>query len=252
MHLLSAYLSVVSLLAGLVVGSFLNVVIYRVPRKESLVRPGSHCPRCGHAIRWYDNVPVVSWLALHGRCRDCGNAISWRYPFVEGLTGILFLAAFLAFGPGGRMLLNWGFLAVLVSLFFIDLDYLIIPDRIVLPAAAIGLAAAIALQPSEWWQYVVAGLGAAGFLFLIALIWAGGMGFGDVKMALLMGFVLGSRVIVGLFAAFLLGGVVGVALVATGMRSRKDHIPFGPFLALGSTVALFWGESILNLYLRLF
>ena len=248
----TVYFSVVSLLFGLVIGSFLNVVVYRLPRRESLVRPGSHCPRCGHAIRWYHNLPVAGWLILRGHCRDCGERISWRYPLVESLTGGLFVAAFFVFGLGGRLLLGWAFIAIMIIIVFIDLDHQIIPDKIVLPAAAAGLAASIALRPSGWWEYLVAAAGAAGFLFVIALIWAGGMGFGDVKMALLMGAVLGRSVIVALFLAFFLGGIVGVALIATKVKSRKDRIPFGPFLAAGSIIALLCGQAILDLYLSLF
>jgi leader peptidase (prepilin peptidase)/N-methyltransferase len=248
----TAYFSVVSLLFGLVIGSFLNVVAYRLPLKKSIVRPGSSCPHCGHAIRWYHNIPVVGWLILHGRCRDCAARISWRYPLVEALTGGLFAAAYLVYGLGGRLLLAWAFMAAMIAIVLIDLDYQIIPDKIVLPGAAVGLAASIALRPAGWWEYLVAAAGAAGFLFVIALIWAGGMGFGDVKMALLMGAVLGRSVIVAMFLAFLIGGVLGVVLIATKARSRKDRIPFGPFLAAGSIIALFYGQGILDLYLRLF
>jgi leader peptidase (prepilin peptidase)/N-methyltransferase len=248
----TAYFSVVSLLFGLVIGSFLNVVAYRLPLKKSIVRPGSSCPHCGHAIRWYHNIPVVGWLILHGRCRDCAARISWRYPLVEALTGGLFAAAYLVYGLGGRLLLAWAFMAAMIAIVLIDLDHQIIPDKIVLPGAAVGLAASIALRPAGWWEYLVAAAGAAGFLFVIALIWAGGMGFGDVKMALLMGAVLGRSVIVAMFLAFLIGGVLGVVLIATKARSRKDRIPFGPFLAAGSIIALFYGQGILDLYLRLF
>lgn len=248
----TVYFSVVSLLLGLVIGSFLNVVVYRLPRGESLVRPGSHCPRCDHAIRWYHNLPVAGWLILRGRCRDCGARISWRYPFVEALMGGLFVAAFLVFGLGGRLLLGWAFISAMIAIVFIDLDHQIIPDKIVLPGAVVCLAASTALRPSGWWEYLLAAAGAAGFLLVIALIWAGGMGFGDVKMALLMGAVLGRSVIVAMFLAFLIGGIVGVVLIATKARSRKDRIPFGPFLAAGSIIALLCGQVILDLYLRLF
>ena len=141
-------LAVAATLFGLVLGSFLNVVIYRVPRHESVVWPGSRCPRCGHDIRWHDNLPVAGWLLLRGRCRDCGASIGIRYPLVEGLTGALFLVAFLVYGLQALLLLVWAFLAVLVAITFIDIDFLIIPDRIVLPAAAVGLVAAIALDPT--------------------------------------------------------------------------------------------------------
>lgn len=248
---LNALLYVVSLLLGLIIGSFLNVVAYRVPKKESLIRPGSHCPSCGHAVRWHDNVPVLGWLALRGRCRDCQAAIPVRYPVVEGLTGLLFLAAALVIGWTPRLLLAWAFFAVLVAVSLIDLDYFIIPDKIVLPSAAVGLAASVLLAPQRWWQYLVSGLGAALFLFVVALIWPGGMGFGDVKLALLLGFVLGADVIVAMFAAFLMGGIVGVLLLATGRRTRKDRIPFGPFLAGGGIIGCLAGAHVLTWYVGL-
>jgi leader peptidase (prepilin peptidase)/N-methyltransferase len=241
-----------SALVGLVVGSFLNVVIHRVPLKESVVWPGSHCPRCAQPIRWYNNVPVVSWLALRGRCPDCREPISVRYPLVETLTGLLFgLAAYLE-GATPRLPLIWLFLALMVAVTFIDIDHLIIPDKIVLPGALVGFAAATALAPERWWEFLVAGLAAASFLFILGLIWPGGMGFGDVKLALLMGAVLGRHVTVALFLGFLLGGLVGAFLLATGVKKRKDKIPFGPYLAAGSVVGVLAGEAILDRYLSLY
>ena len=246
-----AYLAVVAFLVGLVVGSFLNVVIYRVPRKESVAWPGSRCPECGHPIRWYDNIPLVGWLVLRGRCRDCGESIPWRYPLVELLTGVCFLGTFLVYGPEWRSLQVAAFLAALIAVGFIDIDHRIIPDRIVLPGTAIGLATSILLEPSDWWVYCVAALSAASFLLIIGLVWSGGMGFGDVKLALMMGAFLGAAVIVALFVGFLLGGVVGVVLLLTGVKKRKDKIPFGPYLAVGGGVAALWGPSILDWYLSL-
>jgi leader peptidase (prepilin peptidase) / N-methyltransferase len=252
MTLGTAYLALLATALGLIVGSFLNVVIYRLPRRESLSWPGSHCPQCGHPIRWYDNVPVVSWLLLRRRCRDCGEPIPWRYPLVELLTGVAFLAAFLVYGPEWRTVQVAVFLAALIAVSFIDLDHRIIPDRIVLPGAAVGLLTSILLDPSDWWVYCVAALGAAGFLLVIGLIWPGGMGFGDVKLALMMGAFLGGGVIVALFLGFLAGGLSGVLLLATGKKKRRDKIPFGPFLSLGGAVTALWGSSILDWYLSLF
>jgi leader peptidase (prepilin peptidase)/N-methyltransferase len=248
----TVFMAVVATLFGLVLGSFLNVVIYRVPRHESVVWPGSRCPECGHDIRWYDNLPVLGWALLRGRCRDCDAPISRRYPMVEALTGLLFLAAFLIYGLQGKLLFVWAFLAVLVVITFIDIDFFIIPDRIVLPAAIIGLAASVGLSPGQWWEYVVASLGSAAFLLALALIRPGGMGMGDVKMALLMGAVLGRYVVVAMFLAFLVGGVVGIGLMAAKRKGRKDKVPFGPYLALGSALAALWGANILDAYLRLF
>jgi leader peptidase (prepilin peptidase)/N-methyltransferase len=245
------YLAVLATLLGLVVGSFLNVVIYRLPRKESLARPGSHCPGCNHPVRWRDNLPLVSWLLLRGHCRDCGAPISKRYPLVEAITGGLYLAAFLVYGISPYTILAWAFLAALVAITFIDLDHLIIPDKIVLPGAAIGYVASVLLNPTDWWVHLVSALGAAAFLFVIGLIWGGGVGFGDVKMTLMMGAVLGAAVVVALFVGFLVGAVVGVVLMASGIKKRKDKMPFGPYLALGGAVAALAGPEILDWYMSL-
>lgn len=237
---------------GLLIGSFLNVVVYRVPRRESIVRPGSHCPACDRPIRWYDNVPLVSWLMLRGRCRDCGAAISWRYPAVELGTGVFFGIGAAVVGLEPRLLLAWAFLAVLAAITMIDLEHYIIPDRIVLPSTVVGLAAAIALEPARWWVFLISAVGAALFLFVLALLWPGGMGMGDVKMALLMGAVLGSSVIVAIFIAFLGGAVISLVLMALRLKTRKDKIPFGPYLALGSAIAFLWGPALLDTYLSLY
>ena len=246
---MQAYLYVVSVLFGLILGSFLNVVIYRLPRHESLVRPGSHCPGCGTAIHWYDNVPVVSWLVLRGRCRSCGSGISVRYLAVEAATSILFGLAMWRYGLDWRVLVAWAFIAAMVAVAFIDYDHMIIPDKIVLPGALIGLAASVALDPRAWWVYLVSAVGAATFIFVLIMVWPGGMGPGDMKMALFMGAVLGAGVIVGMFAGFLLGSIVGIYLIVVKKHSRKSRIPFGPFLALGSLVAIFFGEAIIDSYL---
>lgn len=246
------YLAVVSLLLGLVVGSFLNVVIYRLPRGESLIRPGSHCPKCAHPVRWFDNVPVLSWLVLRGRCRDCGEPIAVRYPLVEAATGIGFVLAFWRIGLDWPLLVAWAFIAVMITVALIDHDHMIIPDKIVLPGALLGLGAAIAVDPQGWWTYLVGSLGAATFMFLLVMLWPGGMGPGDVKMALLMGAVLGASVTVALFLAFFVGAAAGVFLLATRRRTRKDQIPFGPYLGLGGIVAVLAGQSVLQSYIGLF
>ena len=246
------YLAVVSLLLGLVVGSFLNVVIYRLPRKESLVRPASHCPSCGNPVRWHDNVPVVGWVILRGKCRDCGQRISVRYPLVEAITGIAFLLCFLRFGVDWPLLVAWAFVAATVAVAFIDYDHRIIPDKIVLPGLVVGLIASIAINPQDWWKYLAASAGAATFMFALAMIWANGMGPGDIKMAAFMGAVLGSGVLVALFAAFFIGAVAGVVLMATHKRTRKDSIPFGPYLAIGAVLAVFLGQMLLHSYLGIY
>jgi leader peptidase (prepilin peptidase)/N-methyltransferase len=250
-----AILYVFSVVFGLVIGSFLNVVIYRVPRHESLIRPASHCPRCDAAIRWYDNLPLVSWIALRGRCRSCKNRISVRYPLVEGFVGASYGLAALRIGFDWPILLAWFVVAILVCLALIDLDHMIIPSIITLPAAAIGLGASIALEPERWWLYVASAAGAAAFCFIVAVAWPGGagMGGGDVTMALFVGSVLGfPAVLVGFFFAFALGFLLALYVLFVKKKSRKTQIPFGPFLAIGTYVGFFAGEAILDGWLNLF
>jgi leader peptidase (prepilin peptidase)/N-methyltransferase len=243
---------VFSVLFGLVIGSFLNVVIYRLPRHESLVRPGSHCPACGRAIRWYDNVPVVSWLLLMGKCRDCKGGISLRYPLVEGFTAASFGLVLWRFGLSWPLPVSWFFVAALIAIALIDYDHMIIPSTITLPGAALGVATSIALQPQRWWVYLAAAFGGALFCFLLAMLWpGGGMGGGDVTMALFAGAFLGAKVLVGFFLAFLLGSMVGVYILLVLKRSRKTKVPFGPFLAVGCYVSLFAGSTILDAYMSL-
>lgn len=245
-------LFVFSGLLGLVIGSFLNVAIYRLPRRESLVRPGSNCPNCNARIRWYDNIPLVSWLLLRGRCRECGTVISLRYPLVEAITAIAFVLAMWRFGLSWPVLVAWAFIAAMVTIAFIDYDHMIIPNRIVLPGTLLGLIASVALHPQKWWVYVAGSLGAAAFMFALAMLWPGGMGPGDIKMALFMGAVLGAHVLVAMFAAFLFGSIAGVYMMVVQKRSRKAKIPFGPYLALGAVLAIFLGEMILTSYCNLY
>lgn len=251
MNWLQAYLGFCFFILGMVIGSFLNVVIHRLPEGSSLVSPGSHCPRCQSPIRWYHNVPVLSWIVLRGHCKDCGEPISWRYPAVEFLTGLLFLAAYLAHGTTVYTAVIMAFFAALVAITFIDIDHFRIPDKIVLPGTIAALAASVAIDPRRWWVYLVAALGGSLFLLVLGLVWKGGMGMGDVKMALMMGAVLGSSTIVALFVAFLTGGVGGALLIAFGIKSRKDRIPFGPYLAFGSAVAGLFGRQMLDSYMGL-
>lgn len=251
---MEALIYVFAALFGLVIGSFLNVVIYRLPRGQSLVKPRSRCTSCGEEIRWYDNVPVLSWIALRAKCRACGEGISVRYPMVEALTGGSFALAAWRFGVEWELLLAWFVVAVLISLALIDLDHMIIPHAITLPGIVIGMGAAIALHPSDWWVFLASGAGAALFCFVLAVAWpGGGMGGGDVTMAMFLGGVLGfPAVLVAFFLAFLLGSVVGVYIIIILKKSRKTKVPFGPFLSVGGFVALFFGEAIANGYLDLF
>lgn len=244
---------------GAVIGSFLNVVIHRIPREDewrrqllSLVRPGSRCTTCGRSLSWYDNVPLVSYAILGGKCRNCGERISLRYPLVELLNAVLYLLAGLKFGLTPSLFLALLFISSLIVIFFIDLQYYIIPNVIVLPVAVIGLAAMIAISPDRWLELLLAGVLSALFFFAVAMIRPGGMGMGDVKLAAMMGFFLGKSVLVALFLGFLLGAAVGIGLMVKGSRGRKSQVPFGPFLAIGSLIALFFGEPILDQYLSLF
>ncbi len=247
---MQALVYVFSVVFGLILGSFLNVVIYRLPRHESLARPGSHCPGCGVGIHWHDNLPVASWLILRGRCRACGKSISIRYPVVEAMTGVLFGLAAWRFGEQWSLLVAWAFIAALIAVAFIDYDHMIIPNKIVLPGTVLGLAASVALDPQAWWVYLVSSAGAALFIFTLAMVWPGGMGPGDIKMALFMGSVLGTSVIVGLFLGFLSGSLVSVYLMVVKKASRKTKVPFGPFLAFGAIVALFLGSLIIDSYMN--
>lgn len=238
---------------ALAVGSFLNVVVARLPEKRSLVRPRSACPGCGHELSPWENVPLVSYAVLRGRCRGCKESISLRYPLVELATGLLIAACFLRFGLTGEAVLASFFCAVLVALSAIDFERYILPDRIVLPSAAIVLAGNIALHPGQAPEWIAAGLGASLFLFIALLVYPKGMGMGDVKLALLLGFMLGRYVGVGLMVGMLAALAPAIFLLARhGAQARKMKIPFGPFLAFGAVVALFWGEPIMDAYLGAF
>jgi leader peptidase (prepilin peptidase) / N-methyltransferase len=235
---------------GLAFGSFLNVVAARVPLKRSLVSPASACMACGHEIAWYDNVPLVSYAALRGRCRACGSHIPLRYPAVELVAGLLFAACFWKFGLSGSALVGAFFCLTLVTVSATDLEHRIIPNRIVVPAGLIVLVANTALHPSP--RYALGAVGASGFLLAAALAYPAGMGMGDVKLAFLMGAALGLSVTVALFVGMFAALVPSVVLLARhGKAARKMGIPFGPFLALGSVVALFAGPALLHAYASL-
>ena len=254
---MTALVAVVCGVFGLAVGSFLNVVIYRVPRKESVVRPRSRCPGCGTQLAERDNIPVLSWLLLRGKCRTCGEPISARYPLVELLTGVLFVSVALRFGADWVVPAYLVFFASLVAITFIDLEHYIIPNRIVYPTIFISvplLVLAAALQ-DEWGNLGRAAIGAAAawtFLLIVHLIQPRGMGFGDVRLSFLLGLFLGwldlRHVALGLFLGFLLGALSGLALMVVRRRGRKDHIPFGPFLAAGAVVAVLYGYQLLAWY----
>ena len=248
---MSLALAAAAFAPGLAIGSFLNVVAARVPLKRSVVSPGSACMSCGHELAWYENVPVVSWLALRGRCKGCGARIGVVYPAVELLTALLVAGSFWAFGWSGTAFVAAFFCATLVTVSATDLSHRIVPNVVVLPAAAIVLVAMTALHPSAEWA--LGAFGASLFLFLAALAYPAGMGMGDVKLALLLGAMLGRHVPVALMVGMIAALVPSAVLFARhGSAARKMGIPFAPFLAFGGVVALFAGDAILDAYLSTF
>ena len=246
-----------SALLGLLIGSFLNVVIWRVPRKLSVVRPSSHCPQCETPIRPIDNIPVVAWLALRGKCRHCGNPIPVRYPLVEAGCGVLFAAVAARFGASWALPAYLVLIAALLAISIIDLEHFIVPDRITAPltVSALALLGLAAAADGTGWRYgrtLLGGLAFFAFLLVLNLLYPRGMGMGDVKLSFSLGLYLGwlgwGQVFLGGFLAFLLGALVGVGLIATGVKGRKDFVPFGPFLAGGTLIVVLWGAPILRWY----
>jgi leader peptidase (prepilin peptidase)/N-methyltransferase len=242
---------------GLVIGSFLNVVIWRVPRKESIVSPPSRCPGCDTRISPRDNVPVVSWVALKGRCRHCDERITFRYPLIEILTGVLFFAVGLRFYDSWTLPAYLLLTAALVALSAIDLEHYLLPNRIIYPVgiASIPLLGAGAALDDDFGAFGRALAGAVVaflFFFIVHQINPRGMGFGDVRLSFILGLYLAylgwGELFGGLFTGFLYGAVIGVILIALKIRGRRQHIPFGPFLAAGAMTFILWGEPILDWY----
>ncbi len=233
------------------IGSFLTVVAYRVPRAESVVGGRSHCPDCGSQIAAYDNVPVFSWLALRGRSRCCRQRISARYPVTELTLAALFAAVAVRFhGDAGELALGLVFVSMLLAVTLTDLERRIIPNKILLVGTVIGLVIVAISDPGSVPERLAAGAGAGGVLFLAALAYPGGMGMGDVKLAAAMGIFLGVEVIPAMLIALLAGSVVGIAMmIRHGAAARKQAIPFGPFLALGGVAGLLAGHALINAYL---
>lgn len=263
---MEAFLAVVFLVTGAAVGSFLNVCAYRIPKGESIAYPPSRCPACSSDIRAYDNIPVLSFLLLSGRCRDCGARISLKYPLVELITGVLWAAAYYQFGLDLRLAYSLFFITVLVVLSAIDYDTKTIPNRLLLPA----MAASVLLLPLHFLKIetlpVVNGLSVSaaalgfaaggGFLYLVAVVAPlifkkEAMGGGDIKLAAFMGLFLGGYVMLALFIGFFLGALIGIVMIAKDRRNAQDMIPFGPFLAAGSVITLFFGPQLFNGYLTL-
>jgi leader peptidase (prepilin peptidase)/N-methyltransferase len=241
--------------AGLAIGSFATVVAHRVPRGESIVAGRSRCPSCEVTIAAYDNVPVLSWLVLRGHCRRCGESISPRYPLTELAMAALFAATVLILGTddAGQLALGLALCAVLVTVTLTDLERRVIPNTVLLVGALVGAAIAAASDPGSLPERALAGAGAGGLLFCVALAYPRGMGMGDVKLVAVMGLYLGRAVAPALLIGFAAGALVGLVMIARqGAGARKQAIPFGPFLALGGIVGLWWGDALVDWYVDTF
>jgi leader peptidase (prepilin peptidase)/N-methyltransferase len=240
---------------GLCIGSFLNVCIYRLPAGKSIVFPHSHCPVCKATIRIYDNIPVIGWLLLKGRCRDCGVRISWRYPLVELLTGCFALCAYLKFGPAIETAIYFVFITVLIVITFIDIDHRIIPDRITLPGLPLAFVAALVLPEMSWQASLIGILAGGGSLLLVAVGYTlitgkEGLGGGDIKLLAMIGALCGwVGVLFTIFFGSVLGSVTGIATMRGSEQATKLAIPFGPFLSVGAIGYIFFGPEIVHWYL---
>jgi leader peptidase (prepilin peptidase) / N-methyltransferase len=241
-------------LFGAVFGSFLNVVAYRLPRRQSLVSPGSRCPSCETHIRPFDNVPILSWIVLRGRCRECSARISPRYPLVEATTALLCIGAVLVHGSASGIALSVVLVLLLVPIALIDFEHRIIPNRIVSTGVVMAIALGSTLDLGGEPARLIAGIGAGGFLLIAALAYPGGMGMGDVKLAAMLGLFLGKAVIPAILVALICGVLVGIVVIARKgvSKGRKTAVPFGPFLALGAIVAVFTGSTIVDWYVSHF
>jgi len=251
------YFSLLSFIFGAVVGSFLNVCICRMPKDESIVSPPSHCPNCDYKIRWYDNIPLFSYMLLRGKCRGCATQISLQYPLVELLNGLLTLALFLRFGVSLTFLALFLFCSALVVITFIDLEHQIIPDEISLPGIVIGFLFSFFLPWHNWISSLVGIVLGGGSLLLVAygyqwLTGKDGMGGGDIKLLAMMGAFLGWKAVPFIiFASSLIGSVVGVTIMLVQKKDSKLAIPFGPYLAFGAVLYIFYGRQLIQWYLNL-
>lgn len=251
----NSYLAFLLLIVGLPLGSFFNVVAYRLPRGQLPWRPKrSHCPACDAEIPTRDNVPVLGWLLLRGKCRSCGAPISWRYPAFEAVTGLLFAAAGLKFGWSLELIPALLLISTLVIVANSDLDMRIVPNKVIVISLIAGVPAMLAAYPDRWLTWTLSALIAFGVMFAVALAYPAGMGMGDVKLAAVLGLYLGRAVAPAMLIAFAAGTLVGLALMAgKGVQAgRKTKVPFAPFMALGGVIALFWGDAMVEWYLDTF
>jgi len=254
---ISSVMVVYSALFGLALGSFMNVCIYRIPLKKSIVSPPSSCPNCGERIRFYDNIPLISYLLLLGKCRHCSNPLAWHYPLVEALTGLLSVALFIRYGLSYQYFLYLLFTSVLVTISFIDLHHKIIPDVLSLSGIVVGLAASFMPGTISWLDSLIGIIAGGGSLFLVAFVYERitgreGMGGGDIKLLAMIGAWLGWRQLyLVVLISSLVGAIVGIAFLLMAGKGFRVRIPFGPFLSLGAMVCLFFGSELMNWYSQL-
>ena len=250
-------LNIISFIFGALVGSFLNVCIFRLPNEESIIWPGSHCPHCKNAIKFYDNIPVVSYFLLRGRCRYCKGSISLQYPLVEGITALSSLFLIIKFGPSMSYLFYFAFVAALIVITVIDLYHQIIPDVISLPGIGMGLLASLLIPQITFFNSLIGILLGGGSLFIVATFYQWlfkreGMGGGDIKLLAMIGAFLGWKaVLLTILLSSLIGSVTGILMMVVKGKDFKYAIPFGPFLSLGAVISLFYGEEIVRWYLYL-
>ncbi|MBW1900183.1 MAG: prepilin peptidase [Deltaproteobacteria bacterium] len=254
---ISSVMVVYSALFGLALGSFMNVCIYRIPLKKSIVSPPSSCPNCGERIRFYDNIPLISYLLLLGKCRHCSNPLAWHYPLVEALTGLLSVALFIRYGLSYQYFLYLLFTSVLVTISFIDLHHKIIPDVLSLSGIVVGLAASFMPGTISWLDSLIGIIAGGGSLFLVAFVYERitgreGMGGGDIKLLAMIGAWLGWRQLyLVVLISSLVGAIVGIAFLLMAGKGFRVRIPFGPFLSLGAMACLFFGPELMNWYSQL-
>ena len=250
-------LALISILFGAMVGSFLNVCIFRLPQGESIIMPGSHCPHCNNPIKFYDNIPLISYLLLRGKCRNCKASISFQYPLIEGITALFSCLVSIKFGPSLSYLFYFSFVAALIVITFIDLYHQIIPDVISLPGIGLGLLGSLIIPHISFFNSLIGMILGGGSLFLVATLYQWffkreGMGGGDVKLLAMIGAFLGWKaVILTILLSSLIGSVTGIAIMAFKGKDFKYAIPFGPFLSLGAVLSLFYGENLINWYFYL-
>lgn len=237
---------------GAAIGSFSNVCVYRLPKKLSIISPSSQCPNCGKGISPFDNIPIISFILLRGRCRYCQSPISWRYPIVELITGLVFLSLYLNFRISPQFFIYAMLCTSLIIIAFIDLEYKIIPDVITLPGIIIGLTISLTMPNITLLNSIKGLLLGGGLFYAIAIISRGGMGGGDIKLIAMVGSFLGwKNVLLTIFLGSLFGSIVGIVLIILKKKNRKDMVPFGPFLSLGAIVSIFYGREIIYLWLTI-